>query len=183
MRQTLRVLGAAIVLVGALSACGTESGDSTATDPGPDTSSAPPSGSTSDSPSPSSTEPSREDAVRLRIGEASTTSAQIVSATNGGGELTPRAAALPTPAAVDDFVGQLDPALGEQVRAAAGRVSVPEGTDLFASVVAIGCDEPTAVTVTRTFEGLETSASMPKKGVQCFAPVTYVALFLSARTA
>ena len=55
---------------------------------------------------------------------------------------------------------------------------MPAGQTLMGAVVSVGCDEPTGIELTQTFEGYEVTAQVPKSEVQCLVAVTSVALFL-----
>lgn len=102
----------------------------------------------------------------------------IVSASNVKVEMTERASALIDDKAVDVFLAATDEQLAGDVRSAVTQVEVPADSTLFGSVVSVGCETPTSVDWTRTFEGIEARATLPKPSVQCLVPVTSVALFL-----
>ncbi|WP_193611337.1 hypothetical protein [Nocardioides lijunqiniae] len=99
----------------------------------------------------------------------------LLSETAAGGS----AADVLTPvegAAVDAFLAQLDSAtLGEQVRAAVDQHSLATGHSLGAAVVALGCDVPPEVFVTRQDGAWTvTPAKVASPLQECFAPVTTV---------
>lgn len=168
------VLGA-LVLV--LAGCGGQDDDSPSS--AQDRSSA---SATTDSVEPSES-PGADDSVtesstRLDVGDqVKPGHTVIVSASNVDGAIMPLASALPDETSIDAFVDSLDPQLGADVREAIAAAQVPAGSTLFGSVVAVGCEEPVAVEVASTFDGLEATGVMPKSGVQCLVPVTSVALF------
>lgn len=115
----------------------------------------------------------------LAAGETATTSeVRIVSASNADGEATTQPVPLVDDAAVRELVAPLGADLPAQVEAAVRDTDVPEGQTLMGAVVAVGCEKPTAVELTQTFEGYEVTAVLPKSGVQCLVAVTSVALFL-----
>lgn len=140
--------------------------------------------SQSDSPSPSTgdgdtTDSSSGQGGSLVVGETvEAGQAVVVSASNVDGETTERASALVNDEALDAFVATTDARLADGVRRAAEQVQVPAGHTLFGAVVAVGCETPTTIEWTRTFDGIEVQASLPKPGVQCLVPVTSVALFV-----
>lgn len=117
-------------------------------------------------------------AVLVAGDTASTSTTLIVSASNADGEVTPQPVPLTDRAAVEDFTATFGADLGPQVEAAVRDTDVPDGQTLMGAVVAIGCDEPTGIELTKTFEGYEVKGIVPKSGVQCLVAVTSVALFL-----
>ena len=127
----------------------------------------------------SSSETTGEPGGRLVIGETvEPGQAVIVSASNVDGKTSTRASALVNDQAVDTFVATMEARLAEDVRAAVRATLVPAGSTLFGAVVSVGCDKPTAISWSRTFEGIEVTPTLPKSEVQCLVPVTSVALFL-----
>jgi hypothetical protein len=193
-----------LVLVGALAAltltaCGQSQGneaDDTASEPtagAPSSDSDESGGTTSDGPS-DGTSPAPGDSASATGGEgdtstgggaglpagdaASTTSARIVSVSNADGDVTPVAVPLDDPASLRRFVAPFGADLGPRVRAAVRDTEVPPGQRLMGAVVAVGCDEPTGIELTETFDGYEVRGIVPKSGVQCLVAVTSVALFL-----
>ncbi len=169
-----------------LAACGGQSDDND--DPGTatDTSSESSSSETtpSESPSPTEDDESTSDSSTgsggsYVIGETvEPGQAVIVSASNVKSETATRASALVDDQALDAFLASTDARLATDVRTAFRAVRVPADSTLFGAVVSVGCDKPTAVNWTTTFDGIEVKPTMPKSGVQCLVPVTSVALFL-----
>jgi hypothetical protein len=104
--------------------------------------------------------------------------AVIVSASNVDGETSTTASALVDDQSLDAFVATMDPRLATDVRAAVEAASVPAGSTLFGAVVSVGCDQPTSIEWSTTFDGIEVTPTLPKSGVQCLVPVTSVALWL-----
>ena len=101
----------------------------------------------------------------------------LASETNAGGEVSPRPTVLDSPAAVEDFASGLEGRLADEIRSAAVDADVPDGQVLVGAVVALGCDVPPGVGVTRTPEGIEVTAlKVAKPKQECFAPVTSVSL-------
>ncbi len=178
-RQRLAIGGVvSVLLMSALGGCGSQSDDSpsSAQDPSDSTGST---GSIEPSPSSEDSATARASGARLAVGDqVKAGQAVIVSVSNVKAPITPLASALPDDKSVDMFLDSLDPRLGADVREAITAAQVPAGSVLFGSVVAVGCDQPLAVEVATTFEGLETTGVMPKSGVQCLVPVTSVALFV-----
>lgn len=189
MTHTLSTARVRIVLAGALAAatltaCGQSDGSGE-----PDTASEPTSSATSeqDSPAPGDSgtpgsspgSSSTDGAVFLPAGAtASTTTARIVSASNADGDTSPSPVPLGDRSSLRTFVAPLGADLGPRVEAAVRETTVPAGQHLMGAVVAIGCEEPTGIELTQTFEGYEVSARVPKTDVQCLVAVTSVALFL-----
>jgi len=101
----------------------------------------------------------------------------MLTETSAGGEVG-SGAVLGDRAAVSAYAGQFtSPGVDERLRAAYDATRVPEGSVLYAVVVAVGCDAPTDVTVEEGPDGLEVAA-VPVAAAQreCFAPMTTVAL-------
>lgn len=103
----------------------------------------------------------------------------MLTETAVGGEVG-QSAALPDEAAVAAYAaGFTGPAMGERLRAAYDGTRVPDGSVAYASVVSVGCDAPTDVSVGSGPTGLEVAAvpvTAPQR--ECFAPMTTVALVL-----
>lgn len=174
---------ATVALLGGLSACSDDSGGDTATDPDASSSTPSPSDDTSpETPSetPSETPQSDPGAVETIevIGSAGVTQATMVHATEVGGSASTLAFVLDTDQAVDDFVGQFDPAFAGPLGAAIGAESglAPDATP-YAATVAVGCDAPRSVAIDAGEAGLEVLPKLPKNTVQCLAPMTYVVVF------
>jgi hypothetical protein len=164
----LAVTGASCTLLLATAAgCGSEGGDGAgAANESP----------TSDSPTSDS---SRGSGGQLAIGETvEPGQAVIVSASNVDGDTSTLASALVDDTAVSKFVATMEARLAEDVRAAVRATQVPADSTLFGAVVSVGCQEPTAIAWSTTFDGIEVTPTLPKSEVQCLVPVTSVALFL-----
>ncbi|MBB6627125.1 hypothetical protein H5V45_07305 [Nocardioides sp. KIGAM211] len=177
MRRTLGPLLLTTVLAtGLLAGCGADSAEE-ASDPAPTA----PTASTGTTASPAPDD--RQSPGGLGTVEATTV--DIVSATSAGGEPGGPATVLDGDAAVSTFTQQFtSPELARKVAAAADGAEVPAGQVLVASVVAVGCDVPSDVSVQRTDEGLTVTAlkvATPRQ--ECFAPVTSVALVAVDETA
>jgi len=104
--------------------------------------------------------------------------AVIVSASNVDGETSILASALVNDKALGKFLATMEARLAEDVRAAVRATQVPADSTLFGAVVSVGCDRPTAISWSTTFDGIEVTPTLPKSQVQCLVPVTSVALFL-----
>jgi len=104
--------------------------------------------------------------------------AAIVSASNVDGDTSTRASALVNDKALDTFLATMEARLAQDVRAAVRATHVPADSTLFGAVVAVGCNRPTAISWSTTFDGIEVTPTLPKSEVQCLVPVTSVALFL-----
>jgi hypothetical protein len=103
-----------------------------------------------------------------------------MTATAAGGEVSDTAVPLPDDAAVQSFVAQFTASdLGTQVEDAVAQTDVPAGQELYGAVVAIGCDAPDQVAVTRSGSDVViTALEVPSPKNECFAPMTTVALVL-----
>ncbi|WP_167880438.1 hypothetical protein [Nocardioides guangzhouensis] len=114
------------------------------------------------------------------VGSVPFTEVGLPHATAAGGTVDPTAVPLDSDAAVQDFTAAFDGGeLAGDVQDQVAATDVPEGEALVGAVVAIGCDVPPGVAVHRTGDGLEVTALAVKSAtVECFAPVTTVALVL-----
>lgn len=157
-----RLLGSALpaglLVLAVLVGCGSES-SGVADEPAPATSDQ----TTSDPTTSASTEPQT-------VG--------IVSATAAGGRVDLNAVPIDDDQSRQAFAAQFEQAaMDERILKVIGSATFPESHTLMAAVVAIGCDVPTAVTVTQKDEGWVLEPVMPGKSTQeCFAPVTSVAV-------
>ena len=179
--RSASALVAGLVLAAGLTACGSDDGgEDTATDPAPSSSTPSPSEETpSDEPTESvPSEAAGGSETISAIGSAGVTEATMVSATEGGGTASTLAFALDTDQAVADFVMELSGGLAETVTSAVADVAQQSpGSTPYGATVAIGCDPPRRVAIEAGEAGFEVIPKLPKKGVQCLAPVTYVVLF------
>ena len=105
-----------------------------------------------------------------------------ITVTAAGGAVSEVAVPLTDAAALEDFLAQFEsPDLTAQIQDAVAGADVAEGKELYAAVVAIGCDSPTDVTVTASDAGLViTARKVPSPMLECFAPMTTVALVVAA---
>ena len=163
------------LLLAAVAGCGSEGSDSES-DPGTATESPTSESPTSESPTSDS---SAGSGGQLVIGETvQPGQAVIVSASNVDGDTAVLGSALVNDKALDKFLATMDARLAEDVRAAVEATQVPADSTLFGAVVSVGCDKPTAISWSKTFDGIEVTPTLPKSVVQCLVPVTSVALFL-----
>jgi hypothetical protein len=104
-----------------------------------------------------------------------------ITVTAAGGTLSEVAVPLSDEASVREFTSQFESDdMVQQVEQAAASADVPDGQALYAAVVSIGCDSPTDVSVTDSGAGLVISAGkVPSPQVECFAPMTTVALVVA----
>ena len=175
------VLAAGIALTAALTGCASGGGDDTATDPAPSSTPAPAEDAPSETPTETSAPPeSGGGSVETieAIGSAGVTEARLLSATEAGGAESTLAIALDTDQARADFGAQFEGRFGDTVTDAAvdAMQQAPDSTT-YGATVSIGCDPPRGVAIAAGEAGFEVIPKLPKKGVQCFAPVTYVVLF------
>ncbi len=181
-RSNSATLASCVLLLATVAGCGSNGDDSAPTTANDASASTPGSPSTPDSPSESSSatdSPSEASGATLPVGDAvEPGQAMVVGVSNVDGTTTELASPLVDAEAVDSFLVDADPRLADEVRAAVEVAQVPPGSTLFGSVVAVGCDEPTAVSWELTFDGVQARARLPKSTVQCLVPVTSVALFL-----
>ncbi|WP_460713761.1 hypothetical protein [Nocardioides dilutus] len=105
---------------------------------------------------------------------------EMVTETAVGGMVSPGAVPLADVSAVRQFAGQFD---DDRMETALVQVidslEVPDDQAAYAAVVAIGCEVPSEVTVTSTDTGILIQAvKTTKSPVECFAPMTSVAVVL-----
>lgn len=156
----------ALLLLIAAAGCGDDGGEDTRADD--------PSASGAESPA---DEPTATDTGPAGEGDVDFTEVGLLSETNAGGEVSRRPTVLDSPAAIEDFAAGVEGSLADEIASAAADAEVPEGQVLVGTVVALGCDVPPGVRVTRTPDGIEVTAlkvATPKQ--ECFAPVTSVSL-------
>lgn len=105
---------------------------------------------------------------------------EMVSETAVGGMVSPGAVALTDVTAVQQFSGQFDDdRMLTKLNQTFADLTVPDDKAAYAAVVAIGCEVPPDVTVTSTDTGILVEATTStQKPVECFAPVTSVAIVL-----
>jgi hypothetical protein len=107
------------------------------------------------------------------------TQVALLTGTSAGGEVTTEPTVLADGAAVQEYADQFrNDELGGEIVAAAEKAEVPEGQQLAAAVVAVGCEVPTRVVATGTDEDVALHAVLPSPTKECFAPITTVALVL-----
>jgi hypothetical protein len=100
------------------------------------------------------------------------------SAAHGPGVQGARPALLADEAAVSKYAAQFQGPLPASLRKEAGRAlaDLGPGDALTATVVAVGCEPPTKVTVDHTGGTVVIAAVPVKSTIQCLVPVTTVAL-------
>jgi hypothetical protein len=154
MRRPLGTFLPALLLVAVLGACGDDDSGA-AQDPGTTSPTSASSGGETGS---------TAGAVEFEL-------VDTMTATAAGGEVSDTAVPLPDDAAVQSFVAQFTASdLGTQVE---------DGQELYGAVVAIGCDAPDQVAVTRSGSDVViTALEVPSPKNECFAPMTTVALVL-----
>lgn len=183
-RPLANLAGLAILAAAGLAGCGQES-DDRASDPA--TGSDEPTSSESSPTTPSPSEPTESSEATetpegagapIRVtGNAGVTTALVVDGTDAGGRQETLASPLTTEQERADFVAQFDGGFGETVLDALAALDAPAGSLPYGVVAAIGCDQPTSVEIVAGEAGYQVTPQLPKKTVQCFAPVTFVVLF------
>lgn len=173
-----RTLGALLLTTLLLAGCGDGGGDGggdagRADDAGSSSPTPSPTPSPAPSPTPSPTpsdEPSLPDG---RSGDGWRL-VEIVHATAADGRVSTTPSPVGDRAAVDEFSAQFTrPQMRAEILRVVRAHQPAAGTELVAAVIAIGCDEPPGV----IYVGGEVRALKPRTpGVQCFAPVTFVAI-------
>lgn len=117
--------------------------------------------------------------ARVDRGPAEPQLVDMVAITAAGGEVTTTPTPVDGEVALAAYLAGFDPRVGARLRQAVGAIPAPRTRGLTATVVHIGCDSPTEVDVLRAGSGYEVRAvPPPETGVQCFAPVTSVALIV-----
>ena len=113
-------------------------------------------------------------------GQIDFTLVEVVSESAVGGMVSPGGVALTDMAAVQQFTGQFeDDRMQVRLANEFDDLDVPDDQAAYAAVVDIGCTPPSDVTVTSTDSGILIEPVKPtKKPVECFAPVTSVAIVL-----
>lgn len=183
--RSTRLVGSlvALALAAVLSSCSDDPADETATDPAGSSTSSPtettgtPTETPTESPDASEGAEGTNGPIEV-VGGAGITEAQLVSRTEGGGSVSELAFALDTEQAVADFVVGMQNGLGTTVSETVEQVreAVPDATP-YGAVVATGCDAPRDVAIEAGEAGFTVVPSLPKSGVQCLAPVTFVVVF------
>jgi hypothetical protein len=104
----------------------------------------------------------------------------MLTETAVGGATSTVAVPLAGDTAVQEFTAQFETdAMPTRVQNTVNDTAVPDGMLLYGAVVAIGCDAPTDVHVLAGDAGLVvTAAKVPSPHMECFAPMTTVALLL-----
>jgi hypothetical protein len=159
MRHPLGSVLPALLLAGVLAACGDDSGGVAR-----DTS---PTRSTGSSAAPA------DGAVTFEL-------VTTLTETEAGGKVSQLAVPLAAGDDVQAFTAQFESdALRVRVQDEVHNTDVPDDMLLYGAVVAIGCDAPTAVDVSVDSAGVTVSAQkVPSPKLECFAPMTTVALVL-----
>ncbi|MDQ4005705.1 MAG: hypothetical protein M3135_05320 [Actinomycetota bacterium] len=162
----LRALLAAVLTATVLGACGQDE-TGTISDPPPPS-------------QPSGSNPPEED--KEPTGNVDYDLYEMVTETAVGGKVDPMAVPLGDQTAVAEFAAQFETdAMRARLLSIVDHAPVGDGEALYAAVVAIGCEVPEDVIVTNTDSGLEiTTQKTTTSPVQCFAPMTTVALVIVA---
>lgn len=101
----------------------------------------------------------------------------MVSGTAAGGDVSTEATVLDGTADVRRYVEQFRGTMPRDVTRAVAKAEPPDGYDLAAAVVSIGCDVPPGVTVERTGDTIEIRPEeIASPRPECLAAVTTVAL-------
>ncbi len=172
MRRLLGTVLPAALLVTALAACGDETAsDSPGADPSVTVSSP---GGTGGLDTPDTPGPDDEGSVAFDL-------VDTITVTAAGGALSEVAVPFTDDAAFRDFLGQFQISdMTDQIQNAVAGADIAQGQELYAAVVAIGCDSPSEVTVTDSGAGLVVTALKVLSPVpECFAAMTTVALVVA----
>jgi hypothetical protein len=101
----------------------------------------------------------------------------LISSPNGGGVPSTSLTWLSDDDASSEFAAQFNPDLEAKLHEALAAPDVAPGGALFAAVVAVGCDVPTAVTAQNGLEGpMVSAAPVPTPKAGCAVPITTVAI-------
>ncbi len=127
--------------------------------------------------SPSESDPPAEDPPG---GEVEFELVETITETAAGGAMSEAAVPLSDDTAVQEFNAQFETdTLPTRVQNVVNKTEVPDDMVLYGAVVAIGCDSPTDVSVVAGDSGLVIIADkVPSPMIECFAPMTTVALVL-----
>jgi len=107
------------------------------------------------------------------------TQVDLLTGTAAGGSVTTAPTVLPDDQAVRAYAAQFrNDTLGGEIVTAAGEADVPDGQQLAAAVVAVGCEVPTTVTAAYADGAVRVHATLPPPDKKCLAPITSVALML-----
>jgi hypothetical protein len=156
MRRTLGTLVATTLL---LTGCGTDADDS---------------GPASD---PASTTSAPDDGTSPADGVVEHRLVELVTVSQVGGAVSPRASVLDDASAVATFTDPFEGSrMTESVEAAVRRADPASDEVLAAAVVAIGCDAPQEVSVERRGDELLVHPGKIPTTKQCLVPMTTVAL-------
>jgi hypothetical protein len=183
MRRLLGSVLPALAVVAVLaSGCGDEEGGSATDDSTPTSSGSTSTGTPTETPTEPPTEtPTETSTDAPPLGEVvDVEMVDIMTETAAGGTVSELAVPLGDQAAVDEFTAQFEPPrLPGRVNEAVAGAEVPDGMLLYGAVIAVGCDAPPGLQVVTSEAGLQvTAAKVPSPHVECFAPMTTVAVFL-----
>ena len=169
-----RLLGTLLLIpvlsAGALSACGSETGDTDGTDGADSSLEDSPTSDTPTSDSPTSDTPT--DA------EPGADVVEIVSETAAGGRTGESAVRVDLPAGLARLTRDFrTPLLTDKISSVVARIRLAEGQALYGAVIAVGCDVPPSAFVEVT-DGkvVITAGKIVSPLPECFAPVTSVAI-------
>ncbi|MFC6046036.1 hypothetical protein [Nocardioides hankookensis] len=107
------------------------------------------------------------------------TQVALLTGTSAGGEVATEPTPLPDAEAVEKYAAQFrNDELQGDIVTTAEQTEVPDGQQLAAAVVAVGCEVPEEVVGTGSGDDLALHAPVPSPTKECFAPMTTVALVL-----
>ena len=110
---------------------------------------------------------------------ADVTQVALLTGSSAGGEVTTEPTPLPDDAAARAYAAQFrNDVLQGEIVSTANQTQVPDGQQLAAAVVAVGCEVPEQVVGTGSGDDLALHAPLPSPTKECFAPITTVALVL-----
>lgn len=168
---------AALLLGASLAACGGEEPDSARDPQGSAGRSETPEATPTETPSAGGDAGTDDSRSLAATGTAGVTEVTLLSATEAGGSASTLAFVLDTEQARSDFAGQFEGDFGATVLAELDAQQSAAGSMPYGAVAAVGCDAPESVRIDAGEAGLEVTPQLPKKTVQCLAPMTFVVLF------
>ena len=177
MRRVLGSVLPVLLLVGLLGACGDDETGTATDDPAP-TASSTPTDEPTDPPTDQPTEPTDVPTDRQPGDPVEFELVQTITETAAGGEASPTAVPLGDDGAVQSFIAGFNENLQTGIQDVVAATDIPDDMVLYGATIWVGCESPTQVEVFDGASGLEIYAVQVRKQMECFAPMTTVALVL-----